>query len=390
MDGIFLGAGASYEVGMPLVWEFTDVIRKNILKRLHTKLFNFHGDEKAKDFFKGLIEDKTLHYEDMVGLLEEKYLDNELNREVTHHIILQFIECIQLLLLEIQGNINLLFKAKVNHYVGLRKILEKKECTYVFSLNHDVVFESICNHHNIRFKDGFYHQNTNYSNIANFKCLTAKQIDDDSFDFFKDCDSGFNLIKLHGSIDMFAVEDKLLFLKVYGDTQCIDGIFNEIRKVENINISICKRDGLRTANEVLTFDNDGELQFLRRSLLSGKHKFQKRFQQIVPVSFMNLFEKRIDKIDCLSVIGYSFGDKHINEILKNWFEKNNNRKVVVYDPFLTMVPEIFNSNANRVDLIQGGFTDFCNAFETETNSQLYIENKFLSMIREELRKKNIS
>ena len=41
MDGIFLGAGASYEVGMPLVWEFTDVIRKNILKeKMELCIFN--------------------------------------------------------------------------------------------------------------------------------------------------------------------------------------------------------------------------------------------------------------------------------------------------------------------------------------------------------------
>ena len=41
MRGLFLGAGASYEVGMPLVWEFSQTLRENVLKRLETNLFDF-------------------------------------------------------------------------------------------------------------------------------------------------------------------------------------------------------------------------------------------------------------------------------------------------------------------------------------------------------------
>ncbi len=48
MKGLFLGAGASYEVGMPLVWEFSQTLRENILKRLDAKIFDFDKDEELK------------------------------------------------------------------------------------------------------------------------------------------------------------------------------------------------------------------------------------------------------------------------------------------------------------------------------------------------------
>jgi hypothetical protein len=41
MRAIFLGTRASYECGMPLVWEFTTVLRDNVLRRLDSRLFDF-------------------------------------------------------------------------------------------------------------------------------------------------------------------------------------------------------------------------------------------------------------------------------------------------------------------------------------------------------------
>lgn len=51
MLAFFLGAGASVECGMPLVWPFTATFRENVLKRIDTQLFNFSDNEKIKERF---------------------------------------------------------------------------------------------------------------------------------------------------------------------------------------------------------------------------------------------------------------------------------------------------------------------------------------------------
>ncbi|WP_148255492.1 hypothetical protein [Aidingimonas lacisalsi] len=78
MKGVFLGAGASYEVGMPLVWEFTQTLRENILKRLDSKLFNFEADDELKSFFIEVLSNEDIHYEQIVGLLEKNTLKIEI------------------------------------------------------------------------------------------------------------------------------------------------------------------------------------------------------------------------------------------------------------------------------------------------------------------------
>jgi len=51
-------------------------------------------------------------------------------------------------------------------------------------------------------------------------------------------------------------------------------------------------------------DDKGELQFLRRSLLSGGHKFSDKFEQIAPIELFEEFKTRIQFIKELIVIGY--------------------------------------------------------------------------------------
>ena len=95
--GLLIGAGASYEVGMPLVNELTNIVKVNILKRIH--LFDFKDDKNLKEIFIFKVKNMT-NYEVAIGELENMYLEN--HSDILHGIIIQFIECIQLLLLEDQ------------------------------------------------------------------------------------------------------------------------------------------------------------------------------------------------------------------------------------------------------------------------------------------------
>ena len=363
MKGLFLGAGASYEVGMPLVWEFSQTLRENVIKRLETKLFNFENDEELKKYFIEILSNEELHYEQVVGLLEKRKLHDRSNNQRIHGIIIQLIECIQLLLLEEQSNTLKFLSERIKDYYGIKALIDKENVFNIFSLNHDIVFEEILDYFRIPYKDGFYKRNSNYSNVANFKVITS---------------------------DELAAEDKGLFLKVYGDAKYVGSNYAEIRKVESRNIEIAQRDGIRATNELYVHDSLGELQFLRRSLLSGAHKFQDRFDQIIPISLLSFFKKRLINTSYLTVIGYSFGDPHINDALVEWLS-DESRTIEIYDPFITSVPKGFEAHFKQFKIVNGGLTDYFMTFDSSLESWAnQSKREMFNTIRDNLKERRLN
>lgn len=390
MKGLLLGAGASFEVGMPLVWEFSQTLRINILKRLETKLFDFNDDIQLKKYFIEILSDKNLHYEQVVGLLEKKLLNKTENIHNIHGIISQLIECIQLLLLEEQKNTKKLFSEKIKDYYGIYSLLDKENLLNIFTLNHDTIFEEILDYYKIPYKDGFYTQTNNYTHLANFKILTKEQIKNENLNIFKEDEKGINLIKLHGSLDIFAIEDKSLFLKVYGNSKVIGSYNEEIMKIENHSNKICQKDNIRITNELYVYDSLNELQFLRRSLLSGEHKFKNQFEQIIPHALLTFFKKQLKTTNDLTIIGYSFGDYHINKIIKNWLEDESN-KVEIYDPYRISIPKDFLLYEKQFKIINGGLTDYFMKFDSSQESlSNKLKRQMLNDIRNNLKEKRLS
>lgn len=390
MRALFLGAGASYEVGMPLVWEFTETLRSNILKRIDTNLFNFKGSRNLKLQFISILSDQKLHYEQMVAKLEKLYLDLRTSpdeRDIVHGLITQLTECIQLLLLEDQQLIKGLLQDRIKSYYGLTSFIMQNSPTYVYSLNHDVVFEEVCSYLGIPLKDGFFDDSRKYGHIAPFYSVSVEQLKNGNLNLFTEKDTGINLIKLHGSLDIFGVEDMKFFLKVKGSGACVGSHIEAATEVEKHSQAISIRDQHRTTNELCVEDSDGEIQFLRRSLLSGGNKFKGEISQIAPVALLNKFRDSLPLIRELTVIGYSFGDAHINKILYDWMVQSHG-KSTIYDPYMKNVPTIFDGYESQVKIMNAGFTDFC--LHWDSSQESYSSRTMrdaLELVRQNLKKR---
>jgi hypothetical protein len=79
LTGLFLGAGASYEAGMPLVWDLTTELTRWLtpekLRTLNGSWRSQGGrqpDEVIEDFA-SVIARPDLHYESMLGYLETQF-----------------------------------------------------------------------------------------------------------------------------------------------------------------------------------------------------------------------------------------------------------------------------------------------------------------------------
>jgi hypothetical protein len=98
--------------------------------------------------------------------------------------------------------------------------------------------------------------------------------------------------------------------------------------------------------------------FLRRTLLAGSQKFTKRYDQTLPHRLLELFKFRIPSVHTMYVIGYSFGDPHVDQIVREWLELFGNRKMVIVDPFRTGLPQYFSHLAPQISLVKQTASDF--------------------------------
>lgn len=359
MKGLFLGAGASVECGMPLVWQFTSILSRNILSRLDINLFNFHGNDDVKNRFSSIFQSKTMHYEEMVKHLENWKLEAKTpeEKQIVGSLVSQVTECIQLLLLEIQEKCLPRMKLKFDNYFGLEALLEQQGRIEIFSLNHDLIIEELCAFYKLDLKDGFYsNRKHGYKNLGEFRLITSEELSEQALDFYEENERGINLLKLHGSFDIFAIEDKKTYLKSVGNGS-FGSFVSAIRAIESKSLEVCQKMQRRGVNELFVNDSFGELQFLRRSLLSGGHKFKGKFEQIAPVALFDAFKSRINNVQELVVIGYGFGDEHVNEVMLKWLSNSNNQ-LTISNPYCVEIPDFLKNNQTQVQILKKGLTDY--------------------------------
>ncbi|WP_407274455.1 hypothetical protein V6C39_21280 [Dickeya ananatis] len=369
MLAFFLGAGASVECGMPLVWSFTATLRENILKRVDTYLFYFSENKNIRERFVSIISNTGMHYEQMVSELETWMLSaTGEERETVGGLITQTTECIQLLLLELQEKCLSRMDLTFHDYFGLKKIVSEFGVLDIYSLNHDLIIEELCSFYEIPLKDGFYgDRDHGYSHLGSFRVATKNELQQHKLDFFDHNGSGINLVKLHGSLDIFAIEDKEKYLKSVGNSQ-FGSYIRAIRNIERLSLQECHESKFRAVNELVVSDDSGQIQFLRRSLLTGGNKFSEKFEQIAPKELFEEFRSKIQSIRELIVVGYSFGDEHVNEVLENWLNISGT-KLVICDPNRTEIPDFIANKSSQVEIRNIGFTDLLLSFDPEGDTE---------------------
>ena len=94
---------------------------------------------------------------------------------------------------------------------------------------------------------------------------------------------------------------------------------------------------VRATNEIIYADEEGEMRFLRRTLLAGAFKFNTRQTQVLPLRILDNFRTHVNSIMNLICIGYGFGDNHINGAIREWLDFSDERRLVIVDPGRTSI-----------------------------------------------------
>ena len=402
--GLLLGAGSSYEIGMPLTSELT-IELKNWLTPAKLRSLNSVWQEQGAGYSDSTIDDfaqilasDDMTYEHMMGYLEVQSERMRASSQDYYGLRTFLSEIIYFLLMERHVLNEPFIKRNIRYLDGIKVFMGTSRPLWVFSLNHDLIVESFAAHNDIPVRYGFGDEtvrlprrNISGTDIGEVEARVTRrsQLEGHALNFFRSGEEGINVLKIHGSLDEFAFNNGQDLLKLVPDQRSSSGVISVLRDVnEEVRYIDPRWPGgvVRTVNEIAYADDQGEMQFLRRTPLAGAFKFQGRFSQSVPKELLSYFTLSLGYLSKLICIGYSFGDQHVNQAIRDWLERDAGRRLKIVDPGVEHAPMELVHLSPQVELVKMAATDYLDdtAGISRTRSQV-MEREFAGLFRNKAR-----
>ena len=376
LTGLFLGAGASYEVGMPLVWELTaeikDWLTPDKLRELNQGWRTQKGgysDEVIDDLVRVLVRD-DLQYENILGHLETQLRRQRVKPQEYHGLYSWLVELVYHLLYVRQVSNDALFEQQLRYYEGICTLADANCPLWVFSLNHDLMIEAIAARFSIPLHSGFSATTITLpcrdptgalKRELSAQVLTQQELETSAMYFPNPFQKGIYLLKVHGALDVFTFNEggDLLKLLPIGPGQ--SGVFETLRAANEELIYVLPGalgGRAKAINEIAYADADGVMQFLRRTLLAGAFKFDARHTQVLPKSLLKHFRENLNFVTRLVCLGYGFGDSHVNDIMRAWLEFAPERRLEIVSPHARNIPTPFLHVAPQITMVAKQTTEW--------------------------------
>lgn len=408
LTGLFLGAGASFELGMPLVWDLTaelkgpltpDKLREiNQRSRAHG---SGHPDEAINHLIK-LLAMPSVHYESILGNLELQYIRGGGHgiAQNYHHLYSWLVQAVYTILYLRHTTEVPFIEGGMKHYEGIAALAEENYPLWVFSLNHDLLVECISAHFGVPVKAGFGPDTVTLPRrdalgrkLGELQAhvLTNAELQKGNLAFFPDGQRGINLLKIHGALDVFAFNDGDDLLRIRPQQETVRGITEALRQTNEELLYVEPGNPsarVNATNEIAYADEGYEMQFLRRSIMAGAYKFTDHHSQVLPKKFLEHFGARLNNVSTLICVGYGFGDIHINNILRTWADRSASRLIRIVAPGAKEVPTFLAHMPMQVDLVDASTTEFLEQFlKCPPGATQRAERAQRALVRQQLRKR---
>ncbi|MGI0135298.1 MAG: hypothetical protein ACREBW_10120 [Candidatus Micrarchaeaceae archaeon] len=376
LTGLLLGAGASCEAGMPLLWELTAEIKTWLTAEKIRELnagWRIQGSgysDSVVDELVSVLERSDTHYEAVLGHMEAEFRRQRTLQQEYHGLYSWLVELVYQLLYWRQVNNNTFLSRRMPQYDGIRALAETTTPLWVFSLNHDVIVEMIAARLSIPLHSGFSGSvvtlprrdaSGRKKGEIRAEVLTNRDLEHGAMYFPNPSQPGIYLLKIHGALDVFTFNDGQDLLKLLPNTSGLEGVIDVLRAAnEDLFYPLPGAPGGRAkaTNEIVYADDQGEMQFLRRSLLAGAFKFDVRSSQVLPKSLLKHFRQNLNFVSTLISIGYGFGDLHINAVLREWLEFLPDRRLEIVSPSAQDVPPFLLHLIPQVTIVRSSTTDY--------------------------------
>lgn len=369
--GLLLGAGFSYDLGMPLASELTEVFLGMFPKRRAKRFGEIlaQNDPYTKDrpinkkaIFEGidlLLRYEGANYEELLSNLQELGKasgKNQSDRDSYHYLFGIFYEIIhQILTFYQKVSYQELYIKNRNWFSSLRSLLSEKE-TWVFTLNHDLYMEclAIDMHIPITYGDTSYLtlpiSNLEMNNEIHFTYSNRDELSYRGKGYFKN-DFGINLVKVHGGLSELLYKGGAMICNQSLSHSSSEELIADFIKIDNMAYYHNGEKVPSGKDRVIT-DLNGELDIICKSMLTGGSKYSLTTNEKEGEEKLKLFDEMLRDIDELTIIGYGFGDRHINYRLSNAMVLNSSLKIRIVDPIHKPYAE-FLQQFNYGDRLRG-------------------------------------
>jgi hypothetical protein len=365
LTGLLLGAGSSQEYGMPVASEISERLRRELPPdglRFHNKRAQSVGrgvPDSILDEFLAVLSRTDMSYENIIGYLETNYLRNATaGKPGPHYHGLASIlnDVIYKIIYQKHHQIARTSTSALSYLDGLGNLAHRNLPLWVFTLNHDVVLECAAIKLGISVNSGFGTKESlplqrplpGGATSIDVEVLTADQMDN-GLPFYQHGTPGINLVKLHGSLDLFTIRDGKDVIKLIPLGDAADAPVRSLVAANEV-LPFRPANGVNATNEIIYLDRAKEIQFLRRTILSGAFKYSPRKDQVLPKGFLGVFQAMINYVTNLISIGYGFEDIHVNDAVRRWLEVTSDRRLEIVDPSRNWIPSDFRHLSPQIDI----------------------------------------
>lgn len=353
--GLLLGAGFSYDLGMPLASEFSDTLFSFFNATKMTYIINkmkglrpYSIDRTLCnttlnmfiEIYNEFLNSDNKNYEELFKIIEDLSLSSREAQETRQYFLAKLRNIINELFLIYQRETYLYYLLNKDKYKWLIDEFSKDEL-WIFTLNHDILIEMLCIDYNIPLCEGYSNtfpipqSNKNLKDIFEFGRIDATEKNVDNLNYATNT-KGINLLKIHCGLNEYFQGDeksgkyRLLFPK----NDCKNSLEFLIRLEQFVHNPHYYIDGQKPniEGEICFSDFERTMQFMQPSILTGSKKYHTTFSNHQNEEKIELFSSGLEKIDELYIIGYSFGDKHINHRISHAMHLNDNLKVMIVNP----------------------------------------------------------
>ncbi|WP_397538150.1 hypothetical protein [Rummeliibacillus pycnus] len=360
---LFIGAGFSYDLGMPLAHNLTRDFfsfltpekTKNFIEMW--KSHDPYGEgrpldkeifDEVYDIYIKFYQDDNCNYEEFLKEIQNlgKMVVDQPKRDSLHYAFSKFYDIITYMLWIYQKFNFSIFDSNMNYYKKFSEYVPDNEELWVVSLNHDLYIEMLCLEMGIPISFGSDNKlnipidNYNLNNTLSFELIKREDLNLNKMNFIQNS-RGINLLKLHGALNEFTYNDDKNLLHVsLEDCSTAKEYLNKNYKVHHDLKYYINGTLANMSNEIIVSDENGIMQFLRSSIKMGGDKYSIKFDLKPGEEKLYLFEEILKQVEEITIIGYSFSDKHVNLRLYNAMLLNPHLKIHIIDPFNTKTPAI--------------------------------------------------
>ena len=413
---LFLGAGFSYDFGMPVSSELTEVFLGMFNEENAASLAAAmarqqpFGDGRPingkaiKEAFSLLLQyknDKGTNYEEFLKRIQEEAERHaahrsQSDRDSYHFVFAILYDMIHALLSLYQAiAYEVLYPKNVQWFSKLGNILSDQEETWVVSLNHDLFFECLAIDLGIPITYGAMNQRSfPISNLAmhdciDFSCIDRSSYNADSPGFIRG-QRGINLVKLHGSLTEHKYGDREEILNPTLARKSSRELIGDFHKIQNMAYFYQGRLVPSGKDRAITGPN-GELDLMSKAMLTGGRKYSTVAKTTKGEEKLAIFDYILQQADQLTIIGYGFGDQHVNFRIQNEMARREELVVHVVDPQFSKLPDClspfdYDSRATSARCGAAHWLDYCRTkqWDPEQINSLKENVTFRDVIRQQV------